>query len=397
MPFPMPVWKDSGLLYFNNENITGFDLINVSWTGDSPVFAVTNRYTDADIPWEDVTLGASGDELTHTFSTVGQHLAWKVVFIKDQTQITGIRLEGDSSMTGSGTITNDGMKIMLDRTFTSAPTRTFPNQFMVGEGTTAPTVADTALEIPRAIEGYEVVDAMDATTGWTASGTNSVTLNTTTFVRATGALNLIKSDTGSAIASMSKTTTSLNFTSKTFFAFVYLSSGLLANLTASASVVFRFGSDSSNYYQYAINLADLHTLWNHLEFSVATATSTVGSPSLAAMDYTYFAYETTGAAVTSVAGDFIVDEPYLWDSSDLDKTQETGYPSITYADLKVELRGRLNTLNANGFLLTEVAFSNLDGTPLLFSRDTFDEISKTDIDELIFSQLITAKQGGLDA
>lgn len=397
MPFPTPVWKESGLLYFNNENITGLDFATITWTGEVPILAVTNRYTDAEIPWEEITLGASGDEIAHTFSTVGQNLAWKVVFIKDETQITGIRLKGDSSMTGSGVITTDGMKIVLDRTFSSSPTRTFPNQFMVGEGTTDATVSDTALVKPRAIENYEVVDTMDATTGWTASGTNSVTLNTTTYVRATGALNLIKSDTGSAIASMSKTTTSLNFTSKTFFAFVYISSSLYANLAASAAVVFRFGSDSSNYYQFAINKVDLTTLWNHLQFSTATATSTVGSPSLSAMDYTYFALEATGAGITCAAGDFIVDEPFLWDSTDLDKTQETGYPAISYADLSVELRGRLNTLNANGFLLTEVAFSNLDSTPLLFSRDTFSALSKTDVDEFIFSQLVAAKQGGFDA
>ena len=50
-------------------------------------------------------------------------------------------------------ITEDGKKIILDRSFNSSPTRTAISQFKVGTGTTTPTVLDTDLETPVSIDG----------------------------------------------------------------------------------------------------------------------------------------------------------------------------------------------------------------------------------------------------
>lgn len=55
-------------------------------------------------------------------------------------------------MTGN-LIVSDGKEIVLDRTFSSSPTRTAPSQFQVGTGITDPTISDTDLETPVLING----------------------------------------------------------------------------------------------------------------------------------------------------------------------------------------------------------------------------------------------------
>jgi len=55
-------------------------------------------------------------------------------------------------MTGT-IITQEGQKIMLNRTFKSVPDYTAPTEFKVGTGTTNPTITDTDLETPVGIDG----------------------------------------------------------------------------------------------------------------------------------------------------------------------------------------------------------------------------------------------------
>ena len=53
----------------------------------------------------------------------------------------------------NGTIvTNNGLKIMLNRTYKSTPDYKAPTRFKIGTGTTTPDVSDTDLETPVDIE-----------------------------------------------------------------------------------------------------------------------------------------------------------------------------------------------------------------------------------------------------
>jgi len=45
-------------------------------------------------------------------------------------------------------ITNDGRKIMLNRTWKAVPDYTAPTKFRTGTGTTTPTLSDTSIETP---------------------------------------------------------------------------------------------------------------------------------------------------------------------------------------------------------------------------------------------------------
>ena len=153
------------------------------------------------------------------------------------------------------------------------------------------------------------VDACEATTGWTASGTNSVTQNTTTFVEGSASLNMVKSDGSSATISVSKTTTSVNFTSATFSIQVYVTTSTYNDLATTDCLTLRFGSDASNYYVYTKDKADFTAdTWNTFSFTSATADSTTGSPVLTACDYTYAAILTDNAADTITATNLMLDD-----------------------------------------------------------------------------------------
>jgi len=55
-------------------------------------------------------------------------------------------------MTGN-VITNNGLKIMLDRTYNAVPTRLAPSKFKIGTGTTTPSASDTDVETGVNING----------------------------------------------------------------------------------------------------------------------------------------------------------------------------------------------------------------------------------------------------
>lgn len=56
-------------------------------------------------------------------------------------------------MSNGQIITNDGLKIVLNRTFKSSPDFLAPSEFKVGIGTTTPSDADTDLDNVVAIDG----------------------------------------------------------------------------------------------------------------------------------------------------------------------------------------------------------------------------------------------------
>jgi hypothetical protein len=155
----------------------------------------------------------------------------------------------------------------------------------------------------------ETIDACEATTGWTASGSNSVATTTTYTTQGTYALTLVKSDTSSATCSVSKATTATDFTGKTFQASVYISETLFSSLLATGTAVeVRFGSASNAYYYKTLSKNNLSAGWNTISFTSTTATGSSGTPTITACDYTYLAFVTSAASGTSAADGFIFDD-----------------------------------------------------------------------------------------
>lgn len=384
---PSVVWRESGLLYKTGTNITTIP-ITIEYAGEKPQVYVTNQQSStSDGKWEQVTITGSGIETIHTFTGTGTELAYRVVFVRGYTTISSILLTAGGGMAdATGYITKDGRKIVLDLAFSSSASRTRASEFVMGEGSTAAAPEDTDLETIRPLYNEESVDDMDDSSSWTPSGTNTLSDNTTTYLRGTGAINLIKSDTSSATASMAKTVTSRDFSSQNLLGFIRVGTTALADL---AQVVVRYGSDASNYYEFIIDdsafTADSFYI---LDVDSSDADSTTGTPVDASMDYLYVAAVMDAAANTIASGDFIVEEFFLYTSDDNDKPMETNYPLVDLTNICVELRGRINTLQGNGFNFQEAGFKNTDSPKLLFSRYTFDTFLKTQLDEKIISHNI---------
>jgi hypothetical protein len=400
MPFPTIVTRESTEIYKNDENIISATF-KVSWTGDTPLFACSNKFDTGDPDkYQELELSTSGLAIAHTFTTTGQVLGWKVVFVRGYTEITRIEIERGAGMTGSALVTNDGMKILLERGLSASPTRTPPSQIKGSEDTTAPAITDTDLPDPVPLKGEEVVDEFEVTTGWTATGTNTIVVNTAIFQRGTAALSLVKSDVTTKALSMSKTVTSLNFTSKTAYGFFNASAAALLVLDATpatfnATVVIRYGSDSSNYYEKQVDFADIVEGRNVFFFSSATADATVGSPSLAAMDYLFCGYETTNNADVLADGDMVFDEVFIVSSDDYFKGQSAGYPKFNYTSFTGEVRARLTTTQAVGFLFSRFGHFNTDSPELQATSAIVDPISKSDTEEIILSEVFKYERGSV--
>ncbi len=157
--------------------------------------------------------------------------------------------------------------------------------------------------------GTSIVDDCE-TADWSDSADMTTTLNSTTFKVGSNSLNLTKDATGSAEATTDKTTTSVDFTSKTFSIWVYVDSqAALDKLAVTDCFGLRFGIDGSNYYEWLRDRADLQvgwTLFNNLKSS--NADNTVGTPILTAMDFTRVALTATGSGITWSAGDVLMDD-----------------------------------------------------------------------------------------
>lgn len=259
-------------------------------------------------------------------------------------------------------------------------TATPPTKMRVGMGTTTPVIGDSALTKKIPINSTETADACDATTGWTGGTDSVVALNTTTFKVGTGALSLSKTGTAGTVMSMSKTTTSLDFTSKELWCWVYITD--LADLvSAGTALVIRFGSDNLNYYYYNIAITSLSTGWNAIVFNTSTASGTTGAPTIAACDYTYFAFNTDLAADTIAANRILIDNIILASATDYDMALTAGYPIVDTTELNAETSVTLATTDAVGFPISECG--ELNAANGLQSHNVFDPESKSSTDIFI--------------
>ena len=288
-----------------------------------------------------------------------------------------------------GGIETDGSKdITLDRTYNSSPTRSAPSQFKVGtDNTNDAKLTDTDLGNSIPITGTESVDDCEVTTGWTDSADMTVSLNSTTFKEGTKSINLTKDGTSSTVASTSKTTTSLDFTSKEVSIWLFIKdSAALAKLATTDSFILQSGSDLSNYYEWKLDNSELTAgQWNLIhKLTPSNADSTVGTPVLGSMDFTLVKLTSTGTGITWSDGDFMMDDIKFVSSDDYFKAFESGSPIIDYTKHQVEMEGRLAPSEAVNYSIGEFGIYNSDGTPVLKSRDTLTRISKSSSDELRF-------------
>lgn len=284
-------------------------------------------------------------------------------------------------MANGGVLTDNGKVQILKLMYGTSGILPF-SKAIVGTGTTTPAATDTGAEKPFALSGT-TVDLCDAITGWSATADGSVTLNTTAgqFVEGTGALNLVKSGTANASVTFSKTTSSVDFTSKRLQVMFYVADK--TKLAVTTGLEIRFGSDASNYYYKRYNQADLSNGWNYLFFTSASATGTTGSPAITACDYTAFVVAYTGASTTVAAPDMRIDNIILSNVGTNDQISFlAGYPTFDAATKTVTNRIFLNSTQANGVPLTEIVECDTSGN--ILGHDVHDVVSKTSSIEVTY-------------
>jgi hypothetical protein len=287
-------------------------------------------------------------------------------------------------MVNGSIVTNNGLKIIMNRAFKSVPDYTTLDKFKVGYDNGTPNVADNELDYLIPLTGTEAVDSCDATTGWTDSADMTVSVNASTYKEGTGALNLTKDGGASDTASTDKTTTSRDFTSKELMVWLYIKDATMyAKLATTDCVTIRFGSDNANYYYYTRDKSNLEVGWNVVRFSTATADGTTGAPVIAACDYSYIAIKATGAAITWSAADLIMDDWKVASADDFLGSITLGYPTIDETNHECELRALVPTTQANGYLVNSIGWYNTDVSRLMGTEATFAEESKSDTDEFI--------------
>ena len=296
-------------------------------------------------------------------------------------------------MATGGTITNNGKNVMLNRTYKSSPDYTIPSKFRVGIGTTTPVVADTALATHIPIENGTVCD--DGSNTLTSSdGGEDSTNNTTTYKEGAGltdatAQNLLTDGTSATkrwyIADLAVAGADITKTQPVSLWFYIADAATLAMFkTTGTALEVRLGSDlATNYFKIERTKAQLAVGWNWITTGTTnvedlTETGTVGAD----VDTFEIVVTTNNAADDWTDGSVVYDLLRQWQTSDLGGAFVTGYPTFDEVNKKVTLRYYLNSLQANGFSITETGSFNTDGTAKLIDRDVFTAISKTSTDEI---------------
>lgn len=293
----------------------------------------------------------------------------------------------------AGQVLDLGVDLLAER-FIGSSTEEAISQFKVGIGTTAPTGADTDLEIAIPISnGTANDDGSNTLTG--SSGGDNSTNNTSTFKEGAGlsdvtAQNLIANNGNATkiwtIANLGAAGT--NVTQTQFFGlWLYIKdSTALAKFKSSGTALeVKLGSAVGDYFSLTKEASDLAVGWNWIT-SNTVAVEDLSETGTVAGNVDTFIIEiiTNNSTDTFVAGDVIYDLLRTWQASDLVKNFESGYPAYNSSTKEMQTRMILSLSQANGFPLTEIATRNTNETS--WTRDTFTLFSKSNTEELRFTQ-----------
>ncbi len=202
---------------------------------------------------------------------------------------------------------------------------------------------DASLKEVGMLDGAdEAVDDCD-TADWSDSTDMTTSLNSTTYWEGNGSLNLTKDGSSSATASTFKTTTSLDFTDKGLRLILYIiDAAALAKLAASNCLTIRFGSSSSDYYEWQKDLTDLVVGRNDISgLTSSNADSTVGTPVLGSCDYTYVGLTADASGTTWSSGDFIMDDIAIFNANLLVRDVYTAVSKSNSMELWIDIEEQI--------------------------------------------------------
>jgi hypothetical protein len=159
-------------------------------------------------------------------------------------------------------------------------------------------------ELPSGTPAPLLLDSMDSTTGWSASG-GVVSLNTTTHKEGSGALSLSKTATDKKWASVSKTISSVNLTGQTLKLWIYIKDSTTLSKTSRIEIYFGQGPGTAN--SYFKQFVPSNVGWNLFSAHVDDFTVAFGSPTKTNVNYIQISPVTVNNGDTLSADDIIFD------------------------------------------------------------------------------------------
>lgn len=269
------------------------------------------------------------------------------------------------------------------------------SQLMIGLGTTTASISDTTLEIAVPIEDGTANDNGANTLTGSSGGDNS-TDNIVTFKEGAGqsddtSQNLIANATNATkiwtISNLSSLGTNITQTLPFgLWFFIKDQTTLDKFLTSGTALEIKLGSDSSNYFSYTRTAAQLTTGFNWITSNLVTVENLTETGTVSGNVDTFIIEVTTNNSTdTFIAGDVIYDLLRTWQSSDLVKNFDSGFPVYNSATKEINSVTTLSLLEANGFPISELLTKNTNDTG--WTRDVLDTaFSKSKVEELKFDQ-----------
>ena len=297
-------------------------------------------------------------------------------------------------MTNGSIVTTKGKNVMLYRMYTenaslSATQYLAPSKVQLGVNNSSALITDTELDYPIPLADGVVNDNGDNQLAGSNGGDNT-TDNTTTYKEGAGssdntAQNLIttgsnttKTWTISNLATLGTIITDSKYAGLSLY---IKDSIVLGNIV---SIEIKLGSDSSNYYSLTFLNAVLDTGWNWLTNSGIVSSWTETGTVSGDIDTFIIEIITDDADDAFITRDVIYDLLRSWDYADTLSSFQASFPTFDYTNNEVTIRTYINSLQANGFLISGVGVVNEDSTPLLLGEDTISDESKSSTDEFTF-------------
>lgn len=284
-------------------------------------------------------------------------------------------------------IVDNGFKIAVNRIAKSTPDYTVASRFKVSVNQADVTSSDTDLTLSVPIFNTETVADCEATTNWVSGTDGDIDTTTTAYKIGTYGLTLIKdAQTADNVLWVNESLSSLDFTAKDLWGWIYIKDATtLAKLATTDALEVRYGNDDdTNYYKYLYDNADLAVGWNIIKFNITEATE-VGTVTDNACDSLGIKLTFTATTDELEADEIIIDDFKLSSSGDYYKDLTSGYPTIDETNMEIVTESYLNSVEANGYLLSGIGTFNTDTTPLMQDAFKYTSISKTNTEELIFT------------
>jgi hypothetical protein len=160
-------------------------------------------------------------------------------------------------------------------------------------------------DLPSGTPAPLLLDAMDSTTGWSVSLSDSISLNTTTYQEGSGAINFIKGATVRTYSWMYKTITSVNVTGQTIKLWIYIKDQTTLNKISSVHVRL-YSTYDTDAKLGGISNADLAVGWNLFSKHINDFDN-MGTPDITAITTLRVQVNTNNASDTISEGNLIYD------------------------------------------------------------------------------------------